>query len=636
MTTVTSLRFTLTAAEGARPRLWSVTRREPLKNDPLAKLTVSAEVAEAMLKVWLDGAPKSPDAREVSELAEVLRAVIEAEQDGDAPDRVEVVSPRPLVRVFERVGFTRRDEAGETVTLRLERSGRLDAPARVGVGMSGGGIRAAGHAFGVLKGLRAVGLDERVKVITAVSGGCITAALYAVGRAQRRDFEEISRVIEGALRDEPVAVDDEPEASLPRRVADVVDAHLKRLTPNQTSPALKGLCTAQGVNEVVFQSCELTRSGAFVFAASTQPRQNFGPQCGGATPSRRLTREDIEGLRVADAVAASACFPVGIEPFVFPYAFSGGAAWLEARREGLNPEHRAWFEAGVPLVDGGVYDNQGIDALIKTIQRRGTALDWLVVADAERPEADVSLTLKARPVLAVVGLVVLTAALVTATVRVAWNPRLPFELLLIAGLAVALALALPLLIDRYGAGYFPDAIVRQGLLRGSVVDAVEARVRTAVVLLLRTFMRRIRSQNYEHLLGRERHDDAPVFRRRTDATAALLTDLDDYAPGVKLSGARTRQRALQRVFKASAGLTAAVRRAQRVRTTLKLHGPDERVDDLLRVGEATLLVKLISWLETTPRVRTPEARALLERAHREWARVAETVPPPLNLPSPHH
>lgn len=51
---------------------------------------------------------------------------------------------------------------------------------KIGLALSGGGYRAAAYHIGTLRALNRLGILDKVDVISAVSGGSITAAYYVL------------------------------------------------------------------------------------------------------------------------------------------------------------------------------------------------------------------------------------------------------------------------------------------------------------------------------------------------------------------------------------------------------------------------------------------------------------------------
>lgn len=72
---------------------------------------------------------------------------------------------------------------------------------KIGLALSGGGYRAAAYHIGTLRALNRLGVLNKVDVISAVSGGSITAAYYALHKDNYRDFENsfINKLQRGVL-----------------------------------------------------------------------------------------------------------------------------------------------------------------------------------------------------------------------------------------------------------------------------------------------------------------------------------------------------------------------------------------------------------------------------------------------------
>lgn len=61
---------------------------------------------------------------------------------------------------------------------------------KVGIALSGGGYRAAGFHIGTLKKLDEMGVLEKVDVLSTISGGSITGAAFCLHHGEFKDFEE--------------------------------------------------------------------------------------------------------------------------------------------------------------------------------------------------------------------------------------------------------------------------------------------------------------------------------------------------------------------------------------------------------------------------------------------------------------
>ncbi len=101
---------------------------------------------------------------------------------------------------------------------------------------------------------------------------------------------------------------------------------------------------------------------------------------GNVTIPRNRARE----IRLADIVASSSCFPVGFEPLVLPNDFFPASANdLVFHTTGGTQVliHR------LGLIDGGVYDNQGIEAIITANRRNAEYIDSLDALPATKTDA---------------------------------------------------------------------------------------------------------------------------------------------------------------------------------------------------------------------------------------------------------
>ena len=228
------------------------------------------------------------------------------------------------------------------------------------VSLSGGGYRAAAYHLGVLDVLDRVGLLDRLTTLSTISGGTITGAAYAVSLVRGESFNAFYRRLYGALGEHHV-VDDalarvfggkEP-LSLIRAAAGVyADEAFVGDTSLGDVAALD-----KGPQEFVFSATELHSGNAYRFQTSRRSRARVG------TTKMWVPNEVASRVRLADVVAASSCFPGAFEPFRFPddFAWDGG---VEAVRAKLG------FGHPVPLMDGGLYDNQGIDGVRTVYERR--------------------------------------------------------------------------------------------------------------------------------------------------------------------------------------------------------------------------------------------------------------------------
>lgn len=251
------------------------------------------------------------------------------------------------------------------------------------VTLSGGGYRAAAFHLGVLDMLNRLGLLQSVRVLSTVSGGTFTGMKYALSVIEGvpfaefytgfRDFIARTNVIGDALdefQDRPGTPFTGQMPSLIRGAAKTLaepdlfgDKRFDTLLDNETSH----------LKEVSFNATEFSSGNYFRFQRSKSVGAVIGNR------NFKVNREVAGLMRLADIAAASSCFPGAFEPIRFPDDF----LWpldLKEVRQALGPN----FKSCVALMDGGIYDNQGVDSVIQTYKRRGNKVGLIIVSDTNQ------------------------------------------------------------------------------------------------------------------------------------------------------------------------------------------------------------------------------------------------------------
>jgi predicted acylesterase/phospholipase RssA len=247
------------------------------------------------------------------------------------------------------------------------------------ISLSGGGYRAAAYHLGTLRLMDRVGLLPSVVGLSTVSGGTICGMAWVVSMIERKTFADFydhfskylidNNVIAEAMQGLSANRDHTSHkwASLIGAAADVY-ARPNLFGDRRFADVLgaKGL----QLEEAIFNSTEFHTGLDFRFRASGNPRTILGNN------NYRLPRAVAQHVRLADIVAASSCFPGGFEPLVFPQQFHWPAQYpLDAALNELGSD----FDAGLPLMDGGVYDNQGVESLLLAFDEANAAT--LVISD---------------------------------------------------------------------------------------------------------------------------------------------------------------------------------------------------------------------------------------------------------------
>lgn len=264
----------------------------------------------------------------------------------------------------------------------------------LGLSFSGGGYRAAAFSLGVLALLKDLSLLGRATVLSGVSGGSIALGAYLCAKAgsdfenheQGDDdpcfYEKFYKKFIAYLSTEEMAEGFVHFSWLLQNrklIKAAAEANHALFTDLLGQPALLG---SDRIRELLnngqrspdyafFNAANISTLNLFRFGLqkhrSSGHRNDIAIVLGRwiLTPQAcRNTTRDLYGfsqqLRVADCVAASHAFPVGLEPMVFPDDFflSGDEGpKAVAAFAGSDVCER---KQAVALLDGGLYDNLGL------------------------------------------------------------------------------------------------------------------------------------------------------------------------------------------------------------------------------------------------------------------------------------
>jgi predicted acylesterase/phospholipase RssA len=298
--------------------------------------------------------------------------------------------------------------------------------------LSGGGYRAAAFHLGTLDMLDQLGLLANVNRLSTVSGGTIVGMTYVVSVIENKSFGAFYKDFYAFLKDTNVIqealsrlyTNKSPsganDLSLIRSAASVYEEELFK---NKTfGPLMDNAREGNRFKELIFNTTEFRVGNAFRFRASNNPRAIIGSDKFqvsrqsyaavtktseeiAALPEeeqeeitnqlKRLKRLELaKQIRLSDIVAASSCFPAAFEPIRFPDDFH----WMTNIKE-----VRETLESGfkdkdkddnpvyisVPLMDGGIYDNQGLDSMLLTDDSEPPEINIFIVSDVSQRDDDV-------------------------------------------------------------------------------------------------------------------------------------------------------------------------------------------------------------------------------------------------------
>ncbi|HEY1914287.1 MAG TPA: patatin-like phospholipase family protein [Streptosporangiaceae bacterium] len=252
--------------------------------------------------------------------------------------------------------------------------------ARIGVAISGGGFRATAFGLGCLRALHDTGLLDNTSVISGISGGSILTALYAYGPQDFDAFDEATtRLLRTGLQTAMVRRAFAPTAitrnlhAAGRTLLHTRPGHQPtRRTANRTDGLRDELADRAFGDRTVDQ---VTHPNLATVITATDLRTSNAVRFGSLRSSCSVYGVILEPVTIADAVAASAAFPLLLPAIERSYTFTDPGTGQRQRQI-------------VHLSDGGIYDNLGLSALEPRRSSTHTPhvyeLDYIITCDAGR------------------------------------------------------------------------------------------------------------------------------------------------------------------------------------------------------------------------------------------------------------
>jgi Patatin-like phospholipase len=498
---------------------------------------------------------------------------------------------------------------------------------------SGGGYRAAAFHLGALRILQRMGLLRDVVALSTVSGGSILGAAWVLSVVRGEGFAAFDRrfadylvrtnVIREAL-DHLTSHREHGHPDFPSLIRSAARVYAR---PDLFGDARMGdirvpVESADGprFREVIFNSTQFRTGEDFRFVRSADPDL---PLHGGPL---HLPHVVDERVRVADAVAASSCFPGGFEPLLFPQQFHWPAEMpLPKVEEALG----AGFEGGVPLMDGGIWDNQGVESLVLAFHRGRAAT--LVVSDVAAREDDIYNFPKGHTrgwvtlrMVSILGWVLFGASLVSAVLLAvagvdAWQAGahggflfrygIPFVFCAVVAVALGWLRVLLYEVEKTVRKRVEIADVWHDLARLTVREAlmmVELRVGSLLKLTSTLFMKRIRTLVFDNVVSGD-----PEYQGKLMANFIYAMDLEHpelFAQHPWLAP--------------SPAMRKLAKDAEAFPTTLWFDTREE-LEMVARAGEATMCFVLLQFIVENREadLRNPESPVskLFARLRQEWA-----------------
>jgi NTE family protein len=238
---------------------------------------------------------------------------------------------------------------------------------KIGLALSGGGVRAMAFHCGVLRWLAETKRLETISQISSVSGGSLLIGqIFAINEMEWPSSE---------------------------RYLKHVHPQIKRLltTTDLQSSAIKRLLLPRNWQYIFSRANVLSQTiealwGVTEYMCDLPLRPEWSVNGTTAETGRRFRFERVQcgdyevgyihaaDIKIADAMAVSAAFPIGIGPFVI--------LWRKQQPPTYNSTDNPPY-AKLHLYDGGVYDNLGLEPLfdIGSQTLKSDAI-YLIVSDA--------------------------------------------------------------------------------------------------------------------------------------------------------------------------------------------------------------------------------------------------------------
>ncbi len=487
--------------------------------------------------------------------------------------------------------------------------------------LSGGGYRAATFALGTLSMLDELDLLDDVKLLSTVSGGTFTGLTYATWQSEGKNFQEFYKYFSDYLKTTNVidkALDDLYTTPSPSGSTDLsiirsaAKSYSDRLIGKRNFKQLMEIASGGGrFRELVFNATEFRQGNSFRFRASSDKTAFIGNQIF-AVPA------DVAAeIHLADIIAASSCFPGAFEPIRFPDDFCWQSP-LETIRGKLiadveNPvthdRYQNGFDVGgncipLPLMDGGVYDNQGISSAV--LADKNNEIGLFLITDTSPREDDILNLPDASPRRGIVSLntilrlaVTLFAVCLAAVVITGYSffhgnePHHFAEWQIVLGYIVAIAPAFLLIcvlvwlyrqfrkfeiLNISGAKFRLWHYFKKMALPDAI-EIIKVRVSSVMAMTSNVFMKRIRQLQFNDLMN-------------PDSRAKLVAFNLIYS--LNLSRNREWLWKLDPELKPNLKLKELSAKAEIVPTTLWMN--DEQYEILIACGQATTCFTLLKYL----------------------------------------
>jgi predicted acylesterase/phospholipase RssA len=261
---------------------------------------------------------------------------------------------------------------------------------KIALSCSGGGYRATSFHLGSMSYLNHLQYNgrpllENVKLISTVSGGSITGVVYALMKQRNKSFlyiydfllhklAKLDLIATGIEKLNPDAVWANPYKT--KNLINAFAEQYEQFTEGETFSVFDTMTSH--LENVVFNSTEFTNAINFRFKNA---------QAGlSGNHMIRVNKDQLAEIKLSDVMASSSCFPGGFEPLLWPsdYVHQDSPVLKQ-----LSATYQSAKLDNIGIMDGGIYDNQGIESILNyKKQNEQPYFDLVIISDVASPYMD--------------------------------------------------------------------------------------------------------------------------------------------------------------------------------------------------------------------------------------------------------
>ncbi len=236
---------------------------------------------------------------------------------------------------------------------------------RIALMLSGGGYRSAMYQLGTMTYLQHIGLLDKVKIISTVSGGTFPGMIYSLAQKQGQGFDvffkAMYRAVEVNMLEEALKLLGKNQLKDTNKRVNLINAFAQiyqdqMIEGDYHFDVLLDSKKNSGLEDMIFNATWMNTGNPFRFQAALSEDAFIGNR------RNRISRHEARVLRLGDIIAASSAFPILFEPIDFPGDFMSKTQASAIIKNGNSS----------PMMDGGTIDNQGIHSALHALARRCT------------------------------------------------------------------------------------------------------------------------------------------------------------------------------------------------------------------------------------------------------------------------